>query len=280
MKLQKRHRDPAKHVLMRPKLVQVKKQGYISPGQVSGEMHYFCVDKGFDNIRMVYNGTSCGLNNALWAPRFGLPAFKQTLRSLLPGYHQCNLNVSEQFLNFPLHQDLRKYLGLDVREVRSLDPKDSNWEANQGPGPWERWGRNWMGLRDSPYRSLQWQTWLKFEVYGNRKLLSNPFHWERVEFNLPGSRGYRSDLSWVMKIWEDGHLAVEVSEYINNGRATGHSQDLTWRVARAYGLGCSRRGIQDASQKRTLPSKTPGPWAGMVTHTEGGCVVGVVSQEK
>ena len=137
-----------------------------------------------------------------------------------------------------------------------------------------------MGLRDSPYRSLQWQTRLKFEVYGNRKLLSNPFYWERVEFNLPRSRGYRSDLPWVMKIREDGHLAAEVFEYVNNGLATGHSQDLTWRVARAYGLGCLRRGIQDASRKRTSPSKMPGPWSGMVTYTEGGCVVRVVSQEK
>jgi hypothetical protein len=135
MKLQKRHRDPAKHDLMRAKLVQVRIRGYISPGQVSGETHYFCVGKGLDNIRMVYNGTSCGLNNALWAPQFGLPAVKQTLRSLLPGYHQCDLNVSKQFLNFPLHQDLREYSGVDVREVRSLDPKDSNQEADRGPGP-------------------------------------------------------------------------------------------------------------------------------------------------
>jgi hypothetical protein len=32
------------------------------------------------------------------------------------------------------------------------------------------------------------------EVYGNRKDVSNPFHWDHVEFNLPGSKGYRSDL--------------------------------------------------------------------------------------
>jgi hypothetical protein len=125
---------------------------------------------------MVYNGMSCGLNDALWAPRFGLPTVKQTLRSLLTGYHQCDLDVSEQFLNFSLHQDLREYLGVEAREVRSLDLEDSNWEANRGPGPWECWERNWRGLQDSPYRSLQWQTQLKFEVYSDWKLLSNPFH--------------------------------------------------------------------------------------------------------
>ncbi len=37
---------------------------------------------------------------------------------------------------------------------------------------------------------------------------------------------------------------------------------------------------QTAQDKATLPSEMPGPWAGTVTHTEGGCIVGMVSQEK
>ncbi len=44
---------------------------------------------------------SCGLNDVLWAPCFGLPMVKQTLRALLPGYCQCDLDVGEQFLNYP-----------------------------------------------------------------------------------------------------------------------------------------------------------------------------------
>ena len=73
----------------------------------------------------------------------------------------------------------------------SLNQDDQEWEDERGPGPWERWERNWMGLRDSPYRSLQWQVRLKLEVYGDRRVLDNPYHWDRVEFNLPGSKGYR-----------------------------------------------------------------------------------------
>jgi hypothetical protein len=137
-----------------------------------------------------------------------------------------------------------------------------------------------MGLRDSPYCSLQWQVRLKFKVYGDRKVLSNPFHWDRIKFNLPGSKGYRLDLLWVMKIRADGHLAAEIFVYVDDGRPTGHSPRLTWAAAQAYAAGCSRRGIQDASRKRTLLTETPGPWAGTVTHTEGGHVLGMVSQEK
>jgi len=67
---------------------------------------------------------------------------------------------------------------------------------------------------------------------------------------------------------------------VDNGRTTGYWRDLTWRAVRAYGSGCSRRGIQDASRKRTLPTESPGPWAGTVTHTGSGRLVGMVSQEK
>ncbi len=55
MQLQKGHKDPAKQELMQAKVVQVRKQGYILPGKVMGGTNYFCVDKGADNIRMVYN---------------------------------------------------------------------------------------------------------------------------------------------------------------------------------------------------------------------------------
>ena len=280
LKTQKRHKDPASHELMRRKVVQVRRRGYVSAGPVVSGTHYFSVPKGLDDIRMVYNGTSCGLNDVLWAPRFGLPMVKQTLRALLPGYLQCDLDVGEQFPNYYLHEELRQYSGVDVREVRSLDPADAAWEAERGPGPWERWERNWMGLRDSPYRSLQWQVRLKFEVYGDRRNTDNPFHWDRVDFNLPGSKGYRSDLPWVMKIRSDGHLASEIFVYVDDGRPTGYCSDITWQAARAYGSGCSRRGIQDASRKRTSPTDSPGPWAGTVTRTEGGSLVGLVSQEK
>ena len=100
LKPQRAHQDPVKQELMREKVVQVRKRGYILPGEITGGTQFFCVDKGVDDIRMVYNGTSCGLNEVLWAPRFGLPTVRQTLRALLPGYFQCNLDVGEQFLNY------------------------------------------------------------------------------------------------------------------------------------------------------------------------------------
>ena len=159
-------------------------------------------------------------------------------------------------------------------EVWSRDPDDGAWEAARA-GNWERWERSWMGLRDSPYQSLQRQTRLKLEVYGNSWALDNPFHWDRVVFKMPGSKGYRADLPWVMKICWDRELAAEVFVYVDDGRPTGPTEFLLWQVGQAYGARCTRRGVQDASRKRTSPSLTPGPRAGTVTHMDRGRVSGM-----
>ena len=122
--------------------------------------------------------------------------------------------------------------------VRSRDPRDESWEASR-QGTWERWERNWMGLRDSPYRSIQWQIRLKLEVCGDQRVLANPFHWDRVELNLPSSKGYRSDLPWVMKIRCNSHLATEVYVYMDNME----------RVAQGWGF----RTHQESAQRQLTP---------------------------
>ena len=276
---QSKHKDPAKQELMRAKVVKVRRLEYIKAGRIESGTSFFSVDKGATDIRMVYNGTGCGLNDVLYAPHFGLPTVRATLRAILPGFFQCDLDVQDQFLNYKLHKSLREYSGVDVRGVRSLAAEDAVWEKLR-PARWERWERNWMGLRDSPYRSLQWQVRLKLVAYGDRKNVTNPFHWDRVVLNLPGSPGYRADLPWVMKIRVDGHIAAEIFVYVDDGRAIGHSAEMAWRVARFYAAMCARLGVQDAARKRTSASRTPGPWAGTVTHTDQDQVCGMVSQEK
>ena len=106
-----------------------------------------------------------------------------------------------------------------------------------------------MGLTDSPYRSLQMLIKLKFVAYGDRRLLTNPFAWEEVQLNLPGSHGYNPSLPWVMKVRSDGHLASEVYVYVDDGRATGWSAQECWRAVRRFCGVCSHRGVQDASRK-------------------------------
>ncbi len=137
LRAQSKHKDPAKHKLMRAKVVKVRKLDYTRPGEVISGTNFLSVDKGETDIWMVYNGTSCGLNDILYAPHFGLPTVRETLRSILPGFHQCDLNVQDQFLNFILHKHMREYSGVDVRKVQSVAEEDTEWELAR-PGPWER----------------------------------------------------------------------------------------------------------------------------------------------
>ena len=138
----------------------VRRRRYIAVGLVLSLTHMFYVSKGLDDIQMVYNGTSCGLNNALWSPHFGLPTVQHTLRSLLPGYFQCDMDAGEMFLNFHLHPDVQPYAGVDVTHVRSPAGRGQRWEVGRN-SMWERWVWNFMGLRDSPHWSLQLMTLAK-----------------------------------------------------------------------------------------------------------------------
>ena len=142
------------------------------------------------------------------------------VRSLIPGYCQCNMEIGKMFLNFLLHEELQQLLGVDVTHICSNDPENSDWGSRRR-GRWERWSQNWMGLTDSPYRSIQWTIQLKMEAYGDKANQSNPFHWEHVVFNLPGKDNYRPDLPWMMKIFWDGHLSTDVIFHVDDRRATG-----------------------------------------------------------
>ena len=197
----------------------------------------------------------------------------------MPGYYQCDLDVGEMFLNYILHETLRKLSGVNVSHVRLDAEEDREWEEARGHN-WECWTRNWMGLGDSPYRCIQWMVRLKMVAYRVPRDRTNPFHWERVELNLPGSPTYRPFLPWVMKIRWDRHLAAELYKYVDDARVMGFCLELCWAAVRRFSQVCAHLGIQDRAAKRTWPSTTPGPWAGPVCHTDGGEVTGRVSEAK
>ena len=198
---------------------------------------------------MVYNGTSSGLNLALWEPHFGLPIVQHNLCTLLPGYSQWDMDVGEMFLNSPPHPDLIPFEGVDITYIKSR-PYEEVWYQDR-TRVWERWAKNFMGLTDSPYRSLQLLTHIKFIAYGYRNDALNPFQWSHAKLNTPGDKYYRTKLPWVMKVSSDGHLASEVFIYVDDVRIIAHSELACWKAAKIFCSICNSLGIQDASRKRT-----------------------------
>ena len=102
--------------MVRNKLSDVRKKGYISKGttDVKSITLFFDVPKGKDDIRMVYNATSSGLNAAVWAPWFALPTVETHLRGMNPGTFMVDCDLGEIFLNFMLDVDMRPFAGVDL----------------------------------------------------------------------------------------------------------------------------------------------------------------------
>jgi hypothetical protein len=78
-------------------------------------MDFFEVNEGLTDIRMVYNGTSCGLNDTLWAPNFWLPTPVAAARVLGFGCYMVDIDLGEMFLKFPLPSQSQLFSGVDLR---------------------------------------------------------------------------------------------------------------------------------------------------------------------
>ena len=125
-----------------------------------------------------------------------------------------------------------------------------------------------MGLTDSSYHTFQAVTWSKCIAMGDRLDSNNPFSWDKVVLNLPGTKEYDCQITWVFKQILDGLLVADLFICVDDGRPIGPTENLCWEASRRWGSTCFWLVIQDASRKVQLPSHAPGPWTVTVTNTE------------
>jgi hypothetical protein len=88
------------------------------PKAIKSLIQFFDVPKSRD-IRLVCNGTSCGVNASLWGPNFWIPAPKTALRVLDFNYYSVDLDLGEMILKFPLHPSLQPYSGVDLSHYKT-----------------------------------------------------------------------------------------------------------------------------------------------------------------
>ena len=275
----RRQREPKNEEvlrLMREKLDVIRKKGYVEKGTINSLMSFFDVPKGHDDIRMVYDGSKSGLNDSLWAPWFPLPTVECLVRSVEPGYYMADNDVGEMFHNFMLHDDLRKFCGLDL----TLFFKDSPGVKYEKGRLWERWNRLAMGLRNSPYNAIQGMMVAKDEILGDRTNENNVFRWDAVRLNLPGSKEYDPSKSWIAKIRKDGVVAADVFIYVDDVRTSAPSEEEAWTASQQTSSTLGHLGLQDAARKRREPGQETGAWTGSVVWTSNGEVVVLTTQDK
>jgi hypothetical protein len=192
-----------KRELILDKILQVLKRGYvIIPGIanfIKNLIDYFEVPKD-DDVRLVYNGTSCGLKECVWAPKFWLPTPSSAARVLGYGYYMADINLGEMFLNFPLPFVLRRFSGIDVSTFRADVNADKDL-PNFGllERAWAHWIRCWMGLKPSPYMAVHFYYLAEEFARGDRRASENSLRWDSVKLNLPGNPFYDPSQPRVMK---------------------------------------------------------------------------------
>ena len=173
-------------------------------------MSVFDVPKGSD-IRLVFDGTSCGLNDVLWAPWFALPSVDTMLGTMDVGYWSADNDIGEMFYNFWLHESLRNLCGVDLSKL-FMDEMTPTQRVL-----WERWYRCPMGIKPSPYQAVGAAMNFKRVLLGEPSDEKNVYQWDIVVENLPAAEEYDPSLPWVYKQRSDGAIASDVHIYVNDG---------------------------------------------------------------
>lgn len=264
-----------KHDMIATKIKTILDKRYITRGFISSFTQFFDVPKGTDDIRIVYNGSSCGLNCSLWSPNFWLPTVKTALRHMDYNYYSVDLDIGEMFLNFPLHESLQACSGIDLTPYRHILNLPSDQPAHF------RWVRTWMGARPSPYIAVLYYYIADELIRGNHLDVNNPFYWDQVQLNLPGTSSFDPTKPRVMKI--DSRflrIAADLVTYIDDLRGIAATCELAWMLSRRIAAVLQYLGIQDASRKRRPPTRTPGAWAGAVIRTSSDNISVTVTEEK
>ena len=263
--------------MVRAKIFKVIRRRYLvkvrTGMDIKSLIKFFAVPKGESDIRLVYDATASGLNAAVWAPPFFLPTIDSLTRSLEDTSWMADRDVGDMFLNFPLHKAARPYAGVDIKPI--LKPEDTDQHR------WYQWVRNAMGFSPSPHNSVKMSLVVEEIIKGDRFDPRNPFQWELVRLNLPGSKSYDPTQPWIKKVRADGQSASELFTFVDDERVAGATADNGWEASHAVASKQAYVGVQDAARKADVCTQQARAWAGAVVHVipgKGVCVL--TSDEK
>ena len=216
------------------------------------------------DIRVVYDGTRCGLNPLIWSPRFWLPTAHTAIRKVSYLSWMADYDFGEFFLNFPLPHHLRKFVGIQMQDLKEEIEEGGGEPVDGG----EAWNRLLMGFKPSPYNSIRHYYHAEEFVTGNPIQPNSPLRWDWVVLNLPGPRlkdraPFDPRFPWVY-LWDDKRkcIAGSVVVYMDDGRINGNSVERAWQVLHRCSSRLQYLGMNVSLRKTKPPSQVPGAWAG------------------
>ena len=117
---QQRSKEPIIADKEKEKVLNVWGNNYISSGEeVLSLTHLLSVEKT-DNISMIYNVTSRGLNNVLWFPYFTLTTMSTHMIAIKRVTNMRDINIGEIFLKLMMHKSLICFCGVDDTHILLL----------------------------------------------------------------------------------------------------------------------------------------------------------------
>ena len=129
-----------------------------------------------------------------------------------------------------------------------------------------------MGLKSTPYNSIQGALRAKRVIMGDPSNPNNAFQWCSITENLPGSANYDVSMPLLTKLGNDGLTVSEITQYVDDLRLIAATQDLAWQSGSQVAKGLYWLGLQDATRKRRMGSMRPGAWTGSIVTTDGDVV--------
>jgi hypothetical protein len=268
---------------LKEKIAKVIARGYITTGFVKSLTGFFAVPKGTEDIRVVYDATKSGLNNAIWTPNIFLPTATSVPNNASGDTFFGDIDLGEMFLNYFLDPRLRPRAGVDVTEMFDGTTAQEGTKKHENKRMIMRWDRSLMGVRSSPFNCVRAYLVSEDVIKGDRHSTSNPLRWDKVMFNLPGTSNYNPVLPWMYRFDSSRQLmAAFVISYVDDLRTGDQSGkeggDL---VIHHVASRLNYLGEQDAPRKRKEATQRPEAWAGSVIEAQRmeGVFVSI-SQEK
>jgi hypothetical protein len=266
--------DTVTRALVSEKIVGMLHRSYLETGFVSNALHFFAVPKGDSDVRVVFDGTSSGLNETLWCPNFYLPTARAAALNISYTSWMSDMDCGEMFHNFPMDKRIRKCAGLQMDQ---LAPR-AEWSNSS----YLRWSRLFMGMRPSPYLAVRHYYWAEEFAKGDPSLKGNPMGFNQIVLNLPGMLSYDPSLPKVMK-WNEvaNAIAGDVITFVDDIRISGFSKENCWAVHRQFASRIQYLGMQDAPRKFRPPSQhQAGAWTGTIFRITSDTITKSVSSEK
>lgn len=250
------------------KVGKVINRGYVMSSGIRllSLIKYFAVPKTDTDYRIVYDATANKLNEAVWAPSFWLPTIDTLVRYIDADTWMMDRDIGDMFLNFPLDKKVWPYTGLHLGDLFDETVEEDAAVLEKAGGHWVHWVRCLMGFKPSPYNTIKTALVVEEVVRGDRFCEKNPYQWDYVRLNLPGSADYDPRLSWISKMRKDGLIACDLFTFVDDERPTGATEELCWQAGHRLGYIQTYLGVQDSARKVRPCSQKCGSWAGAVVH--------------